>query len=193
MSEMSAPADQQRGEIPQPSRDKLSLLPEERLRNDFDAFYVAEKRYVIRFLLWAGARPWEAEDIAHEALMRLLPERWSTIEHPRAWLRKVTCRSWWRQHERNREDTADALPDLPGGISPVTEIELSEQAQRVLHAVKQLPAMQRAVMAFLLDGADTSEIAGALNMSEDAVRANASRARHRLKEILRFERGESNA
>ncbi|MGM9386936.1 RNA polymerase sigma factor, partial [Streptomyces antibioticus] len=123
----------------------------------------------------------------------ILPDRWSTIEHPRAWLRKVACRSWWRQHERNREDTADALPDLPGGLSPVTEIELSEQAQRVLHAVKQLPAMQRAVMAFFLDGADTSEIAGALNMSEDAVRANASRARRRLKEILRFERGENNA
>jgi DNA-directed RNA polymerase specialized sigma24 family protein len=48
------------------------------------------------------------------------------------------------------------------------------------------------VMAFVLNDADTTEIAGALNMTEVAVRANVSRARRRLKVILGLEEGEIN-
>ncbi|MEU4038675.1 RNA polymerase sigma factor [Streptomyces collinus] len=173
---------QQRGPLPQ-------SLP----RDDFEAFYVTEKKHAISFLIYIGAMPWEADDLAHEALMKLLPDQWATINFPRTWLRRVTSRAYWKQHQRSREDVTDTLPDLPGGVCPVTEVVLTQQANAILEAVRQLPAVQRTVMAFVLNDADTAEIAETLNMSQDAVRANVSRARRKLKAALGIAEGETNA
>ncbi|MGW7646434.1 RNA polymerase sigma factor [Streptomyces bobili] len=191
MNETPAPASQRTEPLPQQGGpDPLSSLTT--WRNDFDAFYVKEKKHAIAFLMYVGASAWEADDLAHEALMKLLPVQWRTIESPRAWLRVVTSRAYWKQHARSREDATEDLPDLPGGVCPVTEVELSEQANTILEAVRQLPPVQRAVMAFVLNDAHTKEIADALNMTQDAVRANVSRARRRLKVTLGLEEGENN-
>ncbi|MGV9277716.1 RNA polymerase sigma factor [Streptomyces griseosporeus] len=189
--ELPAPASQQT-KSPQPL-EQCDPLPQILPRDDFDAFYVTEKSHAIAFLIHLGATPWEADDLAHQALTKLLPDKWATIEFPRAYLRKVTSRAYWKQHQRNREDVTDTLPDLPGGVCPVTEVELSQQTNAILEAVQQLPAVQRTVMAFVLNDADTAEIADALKMSRDAVRANVHRARRQLKVALGLAKGEADA
>ncbi|GAA3839062.1 hypothetical protein GCM10022403_084250 [Streptomyces coacervatus] len=188
MSETPASAGQQNGPVSQRTRPAPS--PPRVFREDFDAFYVAEKPSLTAFLMFVGASTWEADDLAHETLIKLLPALWMTIEYPRAWMRKAAYYDYLKQHQRSREDLTDEMPDLPGGICPVSEVELSTQTNTVVEAVCQLPPTQRAVMAFVLDGAGTSEIADTLNMTNVAVRTNLSRARRRLMTTLSSEGGE---
>ncbi|MFF7535355.1 RNA polymerase sigma factor [Streptomyces bobili] len=162
-------------------------------RADFSAFYLAEKRCLTAFLMYAGASVWEADDLAHEMLSKLLPDRWMTMEHPRAYMRKAAIRAYLRQNQRKREIPTDKLPDLPGGISPVTWVELSEQTHAIVDAILQLPPTQRTVMAFLMSGSDTQEIAEALNMTLGAVNTNICRSRARLKTTLGLLKGEKDA
>ncbi|MEU0845703.1 sigma-70 family RNA polymerase sigma factor [Streptomyces sp. NPDC005962] len=61
---------------------------------------------------------------------------------------------------------------------------LADEEKRVYEALAQLPMKQRQVMAWLLDGYSTNEIADELEMKPNAVRQNVSRARALLKELL---------
>ncbi|MFJ2736037.1 RNA polymerase sigma factor [Streptomyces sp. NPDC087317] len=63
-------------------------------------------------------------------------------------------------------------------------MELKEEEARVYAALAALPPLQRAVLAWHLDGFATSEIGDALDMTHEAVRQNLSRGRARLKTIL---------
>ncbi|MGW7048287.1 RNA polymerase sigma factor [Streptomyces avermitilis] len=162
-------------------------------RDDFSVFYRTEKKRLIAFLIYAGARVWEADDLAHEVLSQLLPDRWKTLEYPRAYMRKSAIRAYLRQNERTREIPTDELPDLPGGIDPVTCVELSEQTNAIIDAIQQLPPTQRTVMAFVMSDSDTAEITEALNMAPGAVNTNICRARARLKTTLGLMKGDNNA
>jgi hypothetical protein len=56
---------------------------------DFDTFYRAECKSLVRFVMWLGCSDaGTAEDIAQTAFIRALPA-WETIQFPQAWLRKV--------------------------------------------------------------------------------------------------------
>ncbi|MFM9499031.1 RNA polymerase sigma factor [Streptomyces galilaeus] len=173
------------------TRPSPSNEPERRA--DFSVFYLTEKRYLTAFLMYAGATVWEADDLAHEILFKLLPDRWMTMEHPRAYMRKAAIRAYLRQRERTREIPTDELPDLPGGISPVASVELSEQTQAIVDAILHLPPTQRSVMAFVMSGSDAREIAEALNMTLGAVSTNICRGRARLKTTLGLVKGEKDA
>src|SRR5436190_7010365 len=65
MSETPAKA----GEVePLPQRQE-GLNPDPRV--DFNSFYCAEKKHLTAFLLYAGASTHEADDLAHDALVKL--------------------------------------------------------------------------------------------------------------------------
>ncbi|MFH8799917.1 RNA polymerase sigma factor [Streptomyces sp. NPDC017936] len=187
------PARTGRTEPRPPRQEELDLLAEVVRRDDFSAFYSAEKAHLTAFLIFTGATVWEADDLAHDALIRLLPERWMLMEHPRAYLRTSAFHAYLRQGERTREVPTEALPELPGGIDPVVQVELSEQTSELVEAVGKLPPVQRTVMAFVLSDADSDEIAAALNMSLTAVYTNVCRARARLKITLGLTEGEKDA
>ncbi|WP_329266667.1 hypothetical protein [Streptomyces sp. NBC_01451] len=70
-------------------------------RDDFNAFYTREMSAVTVFLMHQGATAYEAADAAHEAMTKLLPDLWQTLDHPRTWLR-VTARSRAEQRVRAR-------------------------------------------------------------------------------------------
>jgi RNA polymerase sigma-70 factor (ECF subfamily) len=159
---------------------------------DFGNFYRAEMKRLIAFLLYIGASPSEADDLAQDAMVRLLPERWLSMEHPHAYLRKVAFHAYLRGQGAPTVSVAE-LPELPGGLDPVTHVELSELNARVFDAVLALPSCQRTVMAFVLSGADANEIATALNTSLGSVYTNVSRARAELKKTLGLGKGEKNA
>ncbi|MEV7590634.1 sigma-70 family RNA polymerase sigma factor [Streptomyces sp. NPDC089922] len=157
--------------------------PARALRDDFDTLYIAEMRALTVHLMYRGATPYEAADAAHEAFIELLPDRWRTMTHPRAYLRTVAWTKYLRQ-PGHRESPSDQVPDRPGGTCPVREVILTESQDRVLAAVQQLSPAQQEVIAWQLDGFDYAEIASFTGKKETALRTNAKRGRERLKELL---------
>jgi RNA polymerase sigma-70 factor (ECF subfamily) len=153
------------------------------LRDDFNAFYTQEMAAVTVFLMHQGATAYEAADAAHEAMAKLLPDLWRTLDHPRTWLRVSAQRCYWRQSSTRAAPT-DPVPDRPGGTCPLATVVVSEFQQTVLDALRRLPPTMRTVMAWDIDGFTYTEIAEALSMTPAAVRQNISRARRRLITLL---------
>ncbi|WP_424211117.1 RNA polymerase sigma factor [Streptomyces sp. BI20] len=162
---------------------RAHIIPRPRPREDFDAFYRREMTAVTVHLMYRGASAYEAADAAHEAFIPLLPQRWRTIEHPRAYLRKVAWTQYLRQ-ARHREEPEDPVPDRPGGTCPIDEVILTDTQRRVLRAVRSLPPAQREVIAWTLDGFSYAEIAKFTGKTEPALRTNAKRGRDRLRRLL---------
>ncbi|MFJ4429170.1 sigma factor-like helix-turn-helix DNA-binding protein [Streptomyces bobili] len=63
----------------------------------------------------------------------------------------------------------------------------------MVDAILQLPPTQRTVMAFVISGSDTREIAEALHMTLGAVNTNICRVRARLKTTLGLLKGVKDA
>ncbi|MFI6013360.1 RNA polymerase sigma factor [Streptomyces sp. NPDC051243] len=157
-------------------------------RDNFEAFYISEMRAVSVFLMHQGATPYEAADAAHEAIAKLLPDQWRTLEHPRAWLRVTAQRCYWRQND-SRTSPTDPVPDRPGGTCPVAEVVLTDTQQQIMDALHRLSPGRRTVMAWHFDGFDYGEIAEILDMTPAAVRQSICRARKDLISILDLDKG----
>lgn len=149
--------------------------------------YRQERPLLIRFLLRQGASFDEAQDAVHTAFLCWSQSR-STVRSPRAWLRTVAWRSYLRQAVRvevPEEEVVERCDRMrPDWRTPLEAAELGEQHRHVLALLLRLPARQRGVMAWHLDGFSTKEIAEALGMREDAVRQNLARARRTLRDHL---------
>jgi len=159
-----------------------SVPTRNRVRIPFDKFYRAEMAALVRFVRRYGADVYAAADAAQDAFTEAYPQ-WSTIENPRAWLRVVACRSYYRR--RLRETPVEAVPDRP--VIYEDTVEIGEQGRRVFEALAALPERQRQVMAWHLDGYDNTEIAQHLDITVAAVRQNLCRGRRALKQWLGIE------
>lgn len=151
-------------------------------RVEFAQFYEQHMAKLARHLMRQGASGHEAAEAAQAAFAEAFV-KWEIIEYPTSWLRKVAFRFYLRQPAR-REDVIDDIPERPGGICPLRSVELKEEETRVYAALAALPPLQRAVLAWHLDGFTTSEISEVLDMTHEAVRQNLSRGRARLKTLL---------
>lgn len=151
-------------------------------RAAFADYYAKDMALLVRFLMRYGATVHEAADVAHTAFT-LAFEQWESIDHPRAWLRRVASRRLVRLRD-SREQLTDEMPDVPGGRCPVTAVELGEEEARVYEALSWLPERQREVMAWTLEGFRPNEIAAELGLRPEAVRQNLHRARALLKRAL---------
>lgn len=124
----------------------------------------------------------DADDVFQEAFLRYhrASPSFETEAHQKAWLLKVTANcakslraSPWRQR-------AVPLEDVYAYTDP------AESA--VDGALAQLPAKYRAVIhLFYYEGYQTEEIAQILGCSPSTVRAQLTRARQKLKELLKEE------
>ena len=97
-----------------------------------------------------------------------------------AWLRTVAFRQMLRQPA---EYPLDAHSE-PSGLPASSPLELREQEQQVLAALRQLPLAQRQVTALVYDQFSYREIAEIIGKSEAAVRKNIERALATMREIL---------
>ncbi|MEV6400816.1 sigma-70 family RNA polymerase sigma factor [Streptomyces sp. NPDC051907] len=141
---------------------------------------------LVRFLLLNGASWSEAQDAAQDAFTQMCRPG-ARIRHPKAWLRKVAWRSYIRQQVRQEDACAEIPEPVANWQTPAHAAELGVEERRVVELLLRLPAKQRAVLAWTLDGFTTRESAEAMGTTPEAARQNLSRARATLKRQLRLE------
>ena len=149
---------------------------------DFVGGYTQEFPGLVWFLMSLGATAHEAADVAQTAFTEAFPV-WATIRYPRAWLRQVAGRIYYRQQDK-AETPVQSLPDRQGPLSAAAATELRDEARTVLAALASLPPKQREVMAWHIDGFGSAEIAATLHIDPAAVRQNLIKARRNLKKRL---------
>ena len=126
--------------------------------------------------------PAEAEDAVQDTFLRWLEKRpdFNDEEHEKAWLLRVTingCKSQLRQ--RKRRPTVELLDIYPAQ---------TEGEKLAFEAVRTLPEKERAVIhLFYYEGYSTEEIAELMGQRPGTVRSHLSRARSRLRELLKGE------
>ncbi len=175
-TEVSAPAFLGAPSVALPGRELAEELHE------------AEYPALVRHLLMQGATWNEAQDAAQDAFTQMCAPGLS-VTYPKAWLRQVAWRSWVRQHVRPEESCAE-FPEsyaVMNWQTPAHAAEVGEGVRRVIALLLQLPAKQRAAMAWHLDGFTTEESARAMGTNQAAVRQNLARARAALKSGLGFQ------
>jgi len=149
---------------------------------DFAACYRAEMPALVRHVMYHGAAEQEAYDAAQSAFEHAY-QVWETIRNPRAWLRTVAVRAYYRSAVRPETPT-DSLPEQTSEVSATVGAEDLEQERAVLAGLAALPVKQRQVMAWHFDGFAPAEIAQALDIDPAAVRQNLLKARRNLKQLL---------
>jgi RNA polymerase sigma factor (sigma-70 family) len=149
---------------------------------EFAAFYRGFLPRLVAFLRWQGVPLVEAVDIAQETMTRAY-QRWTMIEYPQAWARRVASRMWARRLADTVEDLVAEVTEQPSLLT-VTDITAWEQRHDVLRLLDRLPPRQRQVLAWTLDGYTPTEIGTELNMTAEAVRASLAKARRTLAAYL---------
>ncbi|MDE6591878.1 MAG: sigma-70 family RNA polymerase sigma factor [Oscillospiraceae bacterium] len=125
----------------------------------------------------------DAEDAAADAIYRLLIRKkpFESREHAKAWLIRVTVNGALKMKNRQRRFSGEdsAAENLS------VEFEYPEQSE-VMEAVMKLDSGSRAViMLFYFEDYSVKEIGRILKISPSAVTSRLSRARGRLKEMLK--------
>lgn len=152
--------------------------------------YERHSQRVLRLCLryGGGSLHW-AEDVTHDAFMRLLAHlpSLSETEDVEGWLVTVATRLCLKRLERERSIFGRVVLRLSGASpDPVTGpdevFELKQSAREVLAAVSRLPARERMVMTLLLtEGRSQQEVCVALGFSKGYVSKLATRGRERLR------------
>ncbi|MBB4931370.1 RNA polymerase sigma factor (sigma-70 family) [Lipingzhangella halophila] len=132
---------------------------------------------------------------AENAVFHAVTELWKyekknpeSVRHPKAWMWTVARRHLRHNLEKVRAElVTDQLPDQVDQeeVRPEEVLARKEATRRAHGLVTQLPAGERAAV-FLRHFAemDTCEIAKALHIGEEAVRARLSRGHRTLKKSL---------
>ena len=124
----------------------------------------------------------DPEDAVQDAFLRCLEKApdFESPAHARAWLLRVTvngCKSRLRAPWRRR--TAPLLDAYPAA---------APEEGTLLEAMQALPARDRAVLhLYYYEGYQTAEIAALTGLREGSVRSRLTRARTRLRQVLKGE------
>lgn len=151
---------------------------------EFDDFYAASFRPLVRQLYALTGDAEEARDCVQEAFVRAWSRRRSldASEHPEAWVRVTAQRlavSRWRRWVRGRHapDRAVAAADA---VPAVDETRVA-----LVAALQQLPMAQReALVLHHIADLPVAEIAAQLGTPEGTIKARLSRGRTALATLL---------
>jgi RNA polymerase sigma factor (sigma-70 family) len=155
---------------------------------EWAAFYRAEWPSVVRFLQvsYGEASAPDAADAAQNAFMDLFSQ-WDEVRSPRAWVRTVALRQIARQKARDQallHKLSDAAHPELWCVPASGALEISDEEQAVLAALRRLPGTQRQVIALMYDGFSIREAAEMLGTTEAAVRQSLRRGRSKLRDML---------
>lgn len=164
--------------------DAATLAKDPIATAEFAAFYTKSVPRLVAFLRWQGASVTDATDCVQETMMQAYL-RWSTVDHPHAWCRRVASRLYTRQLASLEEPIADTETAGSPLLPTDTDLNAFEQRHYVLPLLERLPPRQRQVMAWTYDGCTPTEIATELTMNPEAVRSSLKKARATLKKLLK--------
>jgi RNA polymerase sigma-70 factor (ECF subfamily) len=141
-----------------------------------ERFYVAAYPRLVAFLRPLVGSATEAEDVAQEAFVRLLP-RWSSVEQyqdPEAWLRSVAFKIAVSRWRRLRTASRHLVRHRPELTAPAPD----EDALLVEAALRSLSLEHRQVLVLHHGlGLSVDEIARELGVPAGTVKSRLSRAR----------------
>lgn len=154
----------------------------------FTELLEANERALVR-LAASYARRDEQDDLLQEiamALWRALPKFRGECS-PRTFLFRIAhnrCLTWIsRRRPTVSMDDVDAEPADPAGDAE-HRVAADERRQRLLGAIRKLPAGYREVIVLSLEGFDYGEISEVVGISESNVGVRLNRARRKLKEMI---------
>jgi RNA polymerase sigma-70 factor (ECF subfamily) len=156
-----------------------------------DVFRAHYGRLVRALTVVSGDRE-VAADAVQEAFVKA-HVRWrkvSRMDDPVGWIRRVAINSMRDQHRR-RGRKQRALDRLAGRAAEVVDAPPEPGGHGELRAgIAALPRQRRlAIALFYLDGLSVAEIAGALGISDGAVKFHLHAGRQQLREILATDGG----
>ncbi len=157
-----------------------------------ERWYGTEYPAVWRIALGFLARPDEADDVAQDAMLRLLDvlSEWDAARPYRAWRNAIVanlCRDRLRRIEtRRRIETSAGAVRTPGSLpAPDQAAEDGEVRRLVADALAGLTDREREVFVLRdLEGVPTDEVASTLGVGESTVRTLLSLARRRIRDLL---------
>jgi RNA polymerase sigma factor (sigma-70 family) len=161
-------------------------------QDGFASFFHQRYSGTVVLLVTMGASRADAEDIAQETMIAAW-QKWESIREPAAWVRTIAARKLWKI---NRQQLTAAQLDEGIAQPAASEPDLavfSEEQQRVLSLLRQLPAAQRVITALYYDGLTAEEIAAATGRPAATVRSHLRHARKTLKEVIASDRSLSAA
>jgi RNA polymerase sigma factor (sigma-70 family) len=162
---------------------------------DFEVFYRARYRELVKAAMYAGATQHEAED-ATDASMEDVLRHWASIEYPVAYARKALGSNLKKLKTRNLDRTRRRQIECGAAVGKDQEdarLSAWEEVQWTRQLLESLPPAQRDVMAFVVDGLKPGEIAELLGITPGATRQRILAARQQLKLALQAERGPSSS
>jgi RNA polymerase sigma-70 factor (ECF subfamily) len=147
---------------------------------EFTLFYESDMPALVAFLSVHGARLDEAAEVAQVAMAQAWWQ-WDSIDHPRAWVRVVAPRIWWKRIDGERRESPCAEVPERSCLLSQQESDEVEARHTLIALLRPMPMRQRQILAWTYDGYAPAEIAELLKLSPEAVRANLYKARQALK------------
>lgn len=166
-------------ERPKPPHEQSVLSAEQ--EQQYGVLFRARFVPTVGFLIAAGAGRHDAEDAVQSAFVQLA-RVWDSVTHPAAWLRTTAWRMWLKAKGKEKTWSLDSAA-LGEVTTPDPCGNIAEQVDLV-QLLRRLPALQRTVMAFEIDGATPTQTAEALGVPGPNVRQNLRRARQSLERML---------
>ena len=139
---------------------------------------------LLRIAMTRLASPADAEDAVQDVFLKLLTARpqFRDDEHEKAWLIRATLH---RACDMARMAERRTLPLEDAEVLPGRELP---EPSPILSAVQALPAKYSAVIhLYYYEGYQTAEIAALTGLREGSVRSRLTRARTRLRQVLKGE------
>lgn len=126
----------------------------------------------------------EAEDALQEVQLKLWEKHYEldTVENPEGFAMR-TMRNLCLDKIRKVHDTSELNEELISkNKNPYEQTELNDLTDRIKGLIDRLPEMQRSIMRMRdVEEMEISEIAYIMNLTENAVTVNLSRARTKVK------------
>lgn len=156
---------------------------------DFKQQVLPLKNKLFRFAIRLVENKEEAEDIVQEVLIKLWNRREKLDEYRSIEaLAMVTTRNLCLDKLKRSKITAEKMQDLKYDITETQaeqKKDLSDIILRIHKIIQTLPEQQRSIIQLRdIEGYEFEVIAELLDMTENAVRVNLSRARKKIRETL---------
>jgi RNA polymerase sigma-70 factor, ECF subfamily len=154
---------------------------------DFSALYQRYAHNVYRFALYLSGDFALAQDLTADTFARAWVARDRIrVGSVNAYLLMI-ARNLYRDEKRRRAPVAlpDGMDVIDNGARLAASVEARDELRRVLAALREIPDGEREVLLMAtVEGLSHLAIAGALELSVDAVKVRVHRARVRLNAIL---------